>query len=76
MQVRRGAPGDDVPLAIMAWVAGTFTIVAAIADWEWFFSHPKARFFVDRFGRSGARVFYVILGLMLVVLGFVCRNVI
>lgn len=67
---------DAVPLALMAWTAGTFTIVAAMADWEWFFTHPKAKFFVDRFGRSGARVFYGILGLTLVALGFVCRKVI
>lgn len=65
-----------MPIAIMAWLAGMFTILAAIADWEWFFTHPKARFFVDRFGRSGARVFYVILGLTLAVLGLVCRKVI
>ncbi|MCK7480965.1 MAG: Imm17 family immunity protein [Candidatus Moduliflexus flocculans] len=32
-------------------------------------NHPKARFFVKIPGRGGARIFYGVLGLALVVLG-------
>ena len=50
-------------LAVLSWLAGAFVLVALLLDWDWFFSHPKARFFVDRFGRGGARVFYFALGI-------------
>ncbi len=63
-----------MPLAILAWLAGAFVIVAVITDWNWFFEHPKAQFFVVHFGRGGARVFYAALGIALIVLGFVCRT--
>ncbi|MBI4872980.1 MAG: immunity 17 family protein [Candidatus Riflebacteria bacterium] len=44
-------------------VAGLFPVVAAIRDWNWFFEHEKARFFVRFLGRKGARMFYALLGL-------------
>ena len=59
----------------MNWVgllfiaAGGFSIVGAIQDWEWFMQSRKARLFVILMGRKGARVFYGILGLALIVLG-------
>lgn len=31
--------------------------------------HRKAKFFVDTFGRQGARGFYVVLGIAIIVLG-------
>lgn len=65
-----------MPLSILSWAAGAFVLVAVALDWNWFFEHPKARFFVERFGRGGARVFYFLLGCALVVLGFACRNAI
>ena len=55
---------------LFAYAAGVFTIAAAILDWDWFFKNHKARFFVDALGRNGARVFYVVLGAVLLFLGF------
>jgi Immunity protein 17 len=49
--------------------AGGFSIVGAVQDWEWFLQSRKARLFVTLMGRKGARIFYGILGLALVVLG-------
>ena len=48
---------------------GLFSIVGAVMDWEWFMNHHKARFISSIFGRSGARIFYVILGLAIIVVG-------
>lgn len=54
---------------ILAVAAGAFTVVAAFADWDWFMQNYKARFFVNLLGRQGARTFYAILGLAIIVLG-------
>jgi hypothetical protein len=54
---------------LFAYAAGVFTIAAAILDWDWFFENYKARFFVDALGRNGARVFYGVLGAVILFLG-------
>ncbi|MFA5659413.1 MAG: immunity 17 family protein [Oscillospiraceae bacterium] len=56
-------------MKIVIILAGVFTIAAGIFNWEWFFAHRKARFFVNAFGRNGARIFYGILGAAIAVLG-------
>ncbi len=56
-------------MGIVLILAGLFSIVAAILNWEWYMTARKARFIVRIFGRTGARVFYVLLGLVFVVLG-------
>lgn len=62
------------PVAFLAFAAGMFVIVAVINDWDWFFEHPRAKFFVDAFGRGGARIFYGILGCALLLIGVYCRH--
>lgn len=49
--------------------AGIFVFVAAAIDWDWFFEHRKAQPFVSLFGRTGARVFYALLGIGISVYG-------
>ena len=49
--------------------AGAFSVAGAIADWDWFMESRKARFFVKVLGRTGARIFYGLLGLALIALG-------
>ena len=51
--------------------AGVFTIMGAIMDWNWFMNSRRARFFVGIFGRTGARIFYILLGLFIIGLAFV-----
>ncbi len=56
----------------MGWVfivSGAFAFLAAVLNWEWFMNHRKVRFFVRLFGRTGARIFYGVIGLVLVLLG-------
>ncbi|HBO45937.1 MAG TPA: hypothetical protein DD670_18850 [Planctomycetaceae bacterium] len=51
-------------------LAGLFLIVAAALDWDFFFEMRKARTLVAWFGRGRARVFYIVLGSFLLLLGF------
>ncbi|MGK7878734.1 MAG: immunity 17 family protein [Crocosphaera sp.] len=50
-------------------VAGVFSLCGAILNWDWYMNHRKARFLVKILGRGGARVFYGVLGLGLIILG-------
>jgi small neutral amino acid transporter SnatA (MarC family) len=51
-------------------LGGLFSFAGALFNWEWFMTNYKAAFFVRLLGRSGARVIYAILGLLLAALGF------
>ena len=56
----------------MGWFligAGAFSAACAVGNWNWFMKSPRALLFVKLFGRNGARVFYTLLGLVLVGLG-------
>ena len=56
----------------LPWVlvaAGAFCILGAVQDWDWFLESRKARIWVSMFGRGGARVFYGILGAVIVAIG-------
>jgi hypothetical protein len=57
------------PIGFLFIAGGLFSAGAAVADWEWFMNHPKARLWCSIFGRGGARFFYVVLGIALIVLG-------
>jgi hypothetical protein len=57
------------PVGLILVAAGIFSICGAAFDWDFFINSRKARFFVSTFGRTGARVFYGVLGLVIVVLG-------
>jgi len=49
--------------------AGVFSICGAAFNWNFFMNSRKAWFVVTIFGREGARLFYALLGLAIVVLG-------
>lgn len=48
---------------------GLFPIAGAYFNWDWFMNDRKARVFVAFLGRTGARIFYALLGIGLVVFG-------
>ena len=50
-------------------VVGIFSTLGGVFNWEWFMNARKARFIVQIFSRTGARIFYIILGLALASLG-------
>ncbi len=47
-------------------VAGIISILAALFNWNWFFSAQNAQFIVRNIGRKWARVFYGTLGFILI----------
>ena len=57
------------PAALLLVLAGLFAMAGGVFDWEWFMNNSKAQAFVNWLGRGGARVFYIILGLAIVILG-------
>lgn len=48
-------------------VAGIISLLAAIFDWEWFFTARNTQFAVKSVGRKRARLFYGVLGVILIV---------
>ena len=61
---------NDFILAILIFAAGLFSILASLKNWNFFFESARAYLFVKLFGRQGARVFYVLLGLLLIFLSY------
>ncbi len=57
------------PGGIIIALAGVFGICGAVCNWDLFFNSRKAKGIVGVFGRTGARVFYGLLGLAMSVLG-------
>lgn len=47
-------------------VAGIISLLAAVFDWEWFFTARNTQFAVKRVGRKRARLFYGVLGIILI----------
>ena len=54
---------------ILCLIGGLIAIAGGLFNWDWFMDHPKAQVFVNKFGQSGARVFYCMLGLAFLGLG-------
>ena len=54
---------------VLMIIIGLFSITAGILNWDLFMNNWRARFFVNIFGRNGARAFYIGLGIFIVVVG-------
>jgi hypothetical protein len=63
-----GLPKRSIVVAASI-LGGPFSLLGALFNWDCFFEHSSTRSIVDRFGRNGARVFYLLLGLFLTSLG-------
>lgn len=50
-------------------LVGLMAILAAIFNWDWFFTAHNSRFIVENVGRLRARLFYAILGLFMIATG-------
>ncbi len=58
-------------ILVLFIVLGVFSITASALNLDWYFQTDGARMFVKRFGRNGARIFYVLLGIALIACGVV-----
>ncbi|MCI1648049.1 MAG: immunity 17 family protein [Bacteroides sp.] len=47
-------------------VAGIIAVLAALLNWEWFFTAQNTQVIVKNVGRQRARLFYGILGFILI----------
>lgn len=59
-------------------LAGIISFLAALLDWNWFFSAQNIQFVVRSVGRKWARIIYGVLGLILIgvsILLFNFRNI-
>ena len=56
-------------LAVIFIGCGRFSIVAAIAGWEWFFNNMTVRVLTCRMKRSYARCLYFALGVAIIAMG-------
>jgi hypothetical protein len=57
------------PIGFLMAAAGLFCALGGVFDWEWFMNNRKALFMTSILSRTGARIFYVLLGLAIMVLG-------
>jgi len=55
--------------SIILILAGLYALIGAIGNWDWFMENRKARRWVKLIGRNRARVFYILLGTVLIVIG-------
>lgn len=47
-------------------VIGVLSLLAAIFNWDWFFTAQNTQFVVRNVGRKRARLFYALLGLLMI----------
>ena len=52
-------------------LGGLFTMSGGLFNWNWFMLSRRARLIVRIFGRGGGRIFYVVLGAAILVVGLV-----
>lgn len=45
---------------------GLLAVLAALFNWDWFFTASNTQFIVSNVGRTRARWFYALLGLMMI----------
>ncbi|MBN1648465.1 MAG: immunity 17 family protein [Spirochaetales bacterium] len=66
-QVLQG--GNMIYYGIAFILIGAFSLAAGIFNWDWFMKNRRAQFFVRVFKRTGARIFYGVLGLAAITIG-------
>lgn len=50
-------------------IVGLLSVLAALFNWDWFFTTHNTRFIVSNAGRGRARLFYAALGLLMIATG-------
>ncbi|MGN1105294.1 MAG: immunity 17 family protein [Huintestinicola sp.] len=61
--------GERIIYCIILFAGGLFSIAGSFFNWDFFFNSRKARPFVKLIGRTGARIFYAILGAFIIFCG-------
>jgi small neutral amino acid transporter SnatA (MarC family) len=50
-------------------LSGSVSLAASICNFDWFFQSRNSSTFVNRLGRTGARLFYGLIGIALIAAG-------
>lgn len=57
---------------ILFIITGVFSVIVSLKNWEWYFNKYKAQRLVRVFGRTGAKIIYILTGIFMVTIGIVC----
>jgi len=60
----------DTFVGSVAIGVGLWAMWSALANWQWSFQLHKTRWLESMVGRTGARFFYIVLGVGMIALGF------
>lgn len=47
-------------------IGGIFCLCIAVFNWDFFFDTPQVELFIRLFGRNGGRLFYALIGVVLI----------
>ena len=57
---------SSVIVTTIFFLLGILSLLASLANWDWFFASKNSIIFSRWWGRKGARIFYGILGIFIV----------
>ena len=60
---------NNTIIGILLVLAGLLPVVAAVEDWDWYMNSRKAKRISNLIGRNSARIFYGILGVVMILGG-------
>ena len=61
-------------IGIILVFAGVFTVLGAIYNWDFFMNSFKSQLWVKLLGRNRARIFYGIVGTIIIIFGITFLN--
>ncbi|HIR37318.1 MAG TPA: immunity 17 family protein [Candidatus Limisoma gallistercoris] len=60
----------EIFIVVMFFVAGALSVLASAFNWDWFFDSSNAKLLTGRFSRSTARVIYLAVGFLILVMDY------
>ena len=51
-------------------LVGALAVMAAVCNWDWFFTSENARMLTGRISRRAARIVYLIIGLLILLMAW------
>lgn len=65
----------SIILIVIFACVGLFSVVAAIASWDWFFQSPNVRILTGKLSRGKARMVYLIIGVAILAMAvcYACK---
>ncbi|PCH75691.1 MAG: hypothetical protein COB98_08505 [Flavobacteriaceae bacterium] len=61
---------SETTINILFMLIGVFAIVASVLEWNFFFNSKKAQGLIAILGRKGTKIFYIVIGVGLLLVGF------